>query len=396
MKHTALLLLATFICTFCSAAAREDISIKELELTVRPMQTEELTTEADAWLNLLETKAKDISAAEISNASAQELIKLREAQTNVIDRLNVVVKELSTKGGVVDKYNKYVASVSRVSVSGKNLNKTFSVVVNWLKSPTGGIRWGGRIIAFFAIIILFHVLAAITERLVRKTLRFNKRCSKLLREFFSTIISRTLIVIGWVVGAGTLGVNVGPMIAGIGAIGFIVGFALQGTLSNFASGVMILMYRPYDVGDAIKTAGISGSVVSMNLNTTTIMTWDNQVLVVPNGSIWGNVITNITGCKERRVDLVFSIGYKDDIAKAHAILTDIVKQHPLVLAEPAPNIRLHELADSSVNFICRPWTKTENYWDVYWDIIRTVKERFDAEGVGIPFPQRDVHIYRGK
>lgn len=393
MKHKITLLLVAVICTFTFAEPREDVSLKELKLTVRPMQTAELTTEADAWLDMLEMKAKAVSTSEIANSDAVQLVKLREMQTNVIDRLNIVVGELEAKGGEVDKYRKYVASVSKMSVSGTNINKTPSVIMNWIKSPTGGIRWGGRILAFLAIIVVFHLLALAASRIVSKTLCLHKRCSELLREFFSGLVSKILIIIGWVVGAGALGINVGPMIAGIGAVGFIVGFALQGTLGNFAAGIMILMYRPYDIGDAITTAGVSGSVVSMNLNTTTIKTWDNQMLVVPNGSIWGSVITNITGNKERRVDLVFGIGYKDDAAKAQSILEDIVKKHPLVLAEPAPNIRLHALADSSVNFICRPWTKTENYWDVYWDITRMVKERFDAEGVNIPYPQRDVHIY---
>ena len=175
-------------------------------------------------------------------------------------------------------------------------------------------------------------------------------------------------------------------------MGFIIGFALQGTLGNFAAGLMILMHRPYDVGDVVSTAGVTGFVKSMNLNTTTIKTFDNQVVVVPNGSIWGDNIINVTGSDTRRVDMVFGIGYGDDIGKAQGILEDILKSHELVLADPEPNVKVHELGDSSVNFVCRPWTQTSNYWTVYWDITRTVKERFDAEGVSIPFPQRDVHV----
>ena len=164
-------------------------------------------------------------------------------------------------------------------------------------------------------------------------------------------------------------------------------------LSNFAAGIMILLYRPYDIGNWVTVAGVTGGVDAMSLVSTTLKTGDNQMVVVPNGSIWGGIITNITGSKTRRVDLTFSIGYGDDIAKAQGILERLVSEHPLVLREPAPVIKVHALADSSVDFICRPWTKTGDYWNVYWDLTRSVKERFDAEGVSIPFPQRDVHVY---
>ena len=127
-----------------------------------------------------------------------------------------------------------------------------------------------------------------------------------------------------------------------------------------------------------------------------IMTPDNKLMVVPNNSIWGNIITNVTGSKVRRVDLVFGIGYEDDIDKAQQVLEEILSNHPLVLHDPESKVRLHELADSSVNFICRPWVKTDDYWTVYWEVTRNVKERFDAEGISIPFPQRDVHVFEHK
>ncbi len=154
------------------------------------------------------------------------------------------------------------------------------------------------------------------------------------------------------------------------------------------------MYRPYDVGHIIKAGGMNGIVDSMSLVSTTIKSFDNQVVIVPNGKIWGDVITNVTGCDTRRVDMKFGISYNDDINKAQKTLEEIVNAHELVLDSPKPVIRLHELGESSVNFVCRPWTKTSDYWDVYWDITRTVKERFDKEGISIPFPQRDVRIYQ--
>ena len=184
------------------------------------------------------------------------------------------------------------------------------------------------------------------------------------------------------------------MLAIIGAAGFVIAFALQNSLSNFASGILMLVYRPFDIGDVVNVGGVLGKVESMHLLSTQLRTPDNQLVIVPNNSVWGGVITNITGITQRRVDMVFGIGYSDDIDKAQKILEDITNSHQLVLRDPAPVIKLHELADSSVNFIVRPWVKPEDYWNVYWDITRDVKRRFDAEGVSIPFPQRDVHLYQ--
>jgi small conductance mechanosensitive channel len=184
------------------------------------------------------------------------------------------------------------------------------------------------------------------------------------------------------------------MLAGLGVAGFVIGFALQDTLGNFAAGGMILIYRPYDVDDYVEVAGASGFVKEMSLVSTTIATFDNQTLVVPNSKIWGDVIKNVTAQKVRRVDLTFGIGYGDDIPHAEKILRAIVEENEQVLSRPDAQVHLHELADSSVNFVVRPWVRTEDYWQVYWDITREVKMRFDREGISIPFPQRDVHVHQ--
>jgi small conductance mechanosensitive channel len=210
------------------------------------------------------------------------------------------------------------------------------------------------------------------------------------------IISSTgnvVLILGLLFGLAQLGISVGPLLAGLGIAGFIVGFALQDTLGNFASGMLILFYRPYDVGDFIETNGVLGKVSRMSLVNTTVLTIDNQTLVLPNSKIWGDVIKNVTAQRQRRVDMVFSIGYADDIARAEEVLDDIVRSHERVLDDPAPVIRLHTLNESSVDFVVRPWVMTEDYWDVYWDITRTVKIRFDENEISIPFPQRDIHLY---
>ena len=208
------------------------------------------------------------------------------------------------------------------------------------------------------------------------------------------MVGKVVFALGLLIGLSQLGFELAPLLAGFGIAGVIIGFALQDTLSNFASGMMILIYRPFDVDDLINAAGVTGRVSHMSLVSTTIKTLDNQRLIIPNNKIWGDTINNITVEHQRRVDLTFGIGYGDNIEHAEKVLNEIVMAHPKVLKDPEPLIRLHLLGESSVDFIVRPWVRPIDYWDVYWDITREVKMRFDAEGISIPFPQRDVHIYQ--
>ena len=205
--------------------------------------------------------------------------------------------------------------------------------------------------------------------------------------------SNLVMILGLMIALSQLGISLGPLLAGLGIAGFIIGFALQNTLSNFASGIMILLYRPYDLGDLIDVGGTFGKVEKMTLVSTSILTVDNQMFVIPNNKIWGDVIKNVTAQDMRRVDMVFGIAYSDDVSKAEAILNDILKSNDKVLDEPEPIVRLHTLNESSVDFVVRPWAKIGDYWDVYWDVTKAVKLRFDKEGISIPFPQRDVHVY---
>lgn len=273
-------------------------------------------------------------------------------------------------------------------------------VDEWTTNTTDWMRDHGpaflsRVVIVLLILIVFWILAGIGRRLMRRALdRTPLKVSSLGREFLIKSTGRLILLVGLIIAVAQLGVEVGPLLAGLGIAGFVVGFALQDTLGNFAAGMMILLYRPFDVGDVVEAGGVSGKVKQMNLISTMVLTFDNQLLIVPNSKIWGDVIRNVTHQETRRVDLMFGIGYADDVAQAEEVLADIVKSHDKVLDDPAPVIRLHELADSSVNFVVRPWAKTEDYWDVYWDITREVKRRFDAGGISIPFPQRDVHVYR--
>jgi small conductance mechanosensitive channel len=379
-----------------------NIPVQNLKLLAVPLTQEELVVEADAWQGLLKEKVSEISQLQIQAKAAEgdektalldQLNALREERTERIDRLNAILAALTDKGGDVAAYEKYAKAVSGVDISSDDAASSWATVQGWLTSKEGGIRWGANIIKFIVIILVFRIIAAIAAKMTRSSLA-KASLSALLKDFIVNTVQKVVFLLGLIIALSMLEVNIGPLLAGLGVIGFVVGFALQNTLSNFAAGFMILLYRPYDIGDYVTAGGVSGTVDSMNLVSTTIKTPDNQSEIVPNGQIWGGTITNVTGNETRRIDFVFGIGYDDDIAKAQKVLEEIVASNQKVLQNPVPVIQVHELADSSVNFVCRPWVNTGDYWTVYWEITRAVKERFDAEGIGIPYPQQDVHVYQ--
>jgi small conductance mechanosensitive channel len=293
-----------------------------------------------------------------------------------------------------------VASTGQITTDLLDPSVAGDLISQWTRGALDSIRESAPGVAFQVLIFTFIAfLSWRLSRVVRKVVGRaveapHLRLSQLLKRMIVSVASGAVLLLGFLIAFSQLGVEVGPMLAGLGIAGFVVGFALQDTLGNFAAGVMILVYRPYDVGDLIEcSGGVFGTVSHMNLVSTTILTIDNRTRVVPNGKIWGDVITNVTAQTMRRVDLVFGISYADEIPKAERVLESILAEHSLVLKEPEFVVRVHELGDSSVNFVVRPWVARDDYWQVYWDVTREVKLRFDREGISIPFPQRDVHFF---
>ena len=347
----------------------------------------------------MEVSDQEIAArgleGDAATAAVEQTVALQGERTQLIDRVNAVLDALENKGGEVAEQRTYVTEVSGIiPVDVEDVGAAWTFVVTWVMSEEGGIRWGLNILKFILVLIVFKILSNILGKITQTAVNRLQKGSDLLRKFCVNFVRKGTFFVGVIMALSMLEVPIGPFLAVIGAAGFIVGFALQGTLNNFASGIMILVYRPYDVGDVVSVSGVTGKVSAMSLVSTTVKTPDNQVIMVPNGSIFGGIITNITGSDTRRVDMIFGIGYGDDIARAQKILEEVVGAHDLVLKDPEPVIKVHELADSSVNFVVRPWSKTGDYWDVYWDITRKVKERFDAEKISIPFPQQDVYVHQ--
>ncbi|WP_394134495.1 mechanosensitive ion channel domain-containing protein [Aliivibrio fischeri] len=277
-----------------------------------------------------------------------------------------------------------------------------AILSNWISSGSNWLLKHApdqllKFLVFILILFATRLIARLTSRVVLKAVvQPHLRMSKLMQDFFVSMSSKLIYFIGILIAFSKIGLDLAPVLTGFGVAGIIIGFALQDTLSNFASGMMLLIYRPFDVGDLVEAGSVSGKVSHMSLVNTTIKTFDNQIIILPNSMIWGDVIKNVTHERVRRVDMVFGIGYEDSIEHAEKILAEIVDAHPAALKKPEPNIRVHTLGASSVDFIVRPWVKTDDYWDVYWDITREVKLRFDKEGISIPFAQQDVHVHFAK
>jgi small conductance mechanosensitive channel len=276
-----------------------------------------------------------------------------------------------------------------MDLSSLNIEKIIDTLTLWVTA------YSMKIIAAVLIFVIGKWVAKKVSNLFIKLLEKNK-VDVTLTHFLQSIVYYTLVVVVLIAAAGQLGINTASFLTIVGAAGLAIGLALKDSLSNFSSGVMLILFRPYQVGDFATVGGVSGTVKKIDIFNTTLSTPDNQKVIVPNANITNNVITNVTANDTRRVDLTIGIGYGDDVLKAKKVLGEILKTENRILETPIPKIAVSELADSSVNFVVRPWVKTSDYWDVYFDLTEKIKLTFDQEGISIPFPQQDVHLFKEK
>lgn len=251
--------------------------------------------------------------------------------------------------------------------------------------------FGLRIVAAIAIFIIGRWAAKIIRKTVKRLLS-RSNTDPTLVGFISNLAYVAVLAFIIAAALAKLGVQTASFIAVLGAAGLAVGLALQGSLSNFAAGVLLLFLRPFKGGDYIEAAGTAGIVREIQILTTTLMTPDNRKVVVPNSKIMGDTITNYSAEDTRRMDLVFGVGYDDNLEHVQSVIKDVLAQEDRVLSEPAPVVGVVELADSSINIAVRPWVKAADYLDVMFSLLETTKNRFDAEGINIPYPQRDIHV----
>lgn len=254
--------------------------------------------------------------------------------------------------------------------------------------------WGLKVIAALAIFIIGRWIAIMVRRGVRSMME-KSGADPIIIGFVASIAYIALLAFVVIAALGQLGIQTTSFIAILGAAGLAVGLALQGSLANFAAGFLMIIFRPFKVGDFIEGAGVAGVVEAIQIFTTTLRTGDNKTIIIPNAKLAGDNITNYSAKETRRVDMTVGVAYDADLSKVKNVLTDIISNESRIHADPAPQVAVAELADSSVNFVVRVWTDTADYWGVKFDITETIKNRFDEEGIGIPFPQRDIHIVSG-
>lgn len=253
------------------------------------------------------------------------------------------------------------------------------------------LPWGIKIALALIIFYVGRMVVSTVSGVVEKFMR-NRGMDEILVKFLCSILRWVLLLFVVIAALSQLGIDTTSLVALLGAAGLAIGLSLQSSLSNLASGVMLIIFRPFTKGNFVEAGGATGSVDNISIFTTTLTTPDNKEVIVPNGAILSNNITNFSARPTRRVDMVFGISYDDDIRLAKKLLEDIIAADERVLAEPAPVIALGELADSSVNFLVRPWAKTEDYWQLLWDTTEAVKLKFDEAGISIPYPQMDIHV----
>ena len=251
-------------------------------------------------------------------------------------------------------------------------------------------QWLMNIAFAIAIVVIGKIVVKWLVKLIRK-LMVRSDFDPILVNFAGSIANAILLLFVLIAALDQLGVDTTSFIALLGAAGLAVGLALKDSLQNFAAGVMMIIFRPFKLGDFIEAGGVTGVVEKISVFSTLMRTGDNREVIIPNGQIYAGAITNFSARETRRIDMVFGIGYDDDMLAAKKIMETILKEHNLVLEEPAPGVAVSELADSSVNFNVRPWVNSGDYWAVRSDLIEQIKLAFDKKGISIPYPQMDIH-----
>jgi len=268
--------------------------------------------------------------------------------------------------------------------------------MQWVdKLQTMGMEYGAKIIGALIVLIIGMWVAKMLKKGIAKLME-KRKVDPTLVSFATSLLYVAMQMFVIIAALARLDINTTSFIAILGAAGLAIGLALQGSLSNFAAGVLMIIFKPIKVGDFVEAGGTMGAVGEISIFTTIINTPDNKKVIVPNSKVMGDNITNFNANGSRRVDLVAGISYGDDIDKAKSVLDGILAADERVLKNPAPTVAVVEMADSSVNLVVRPWCTGDDYWDVYFDTTGTIKKRFDEEGISIPFPQQDVHLYEHK
>jgi small conductance mechanosensitive channel len=380
-----------------SPLANPDIDPAELSVRLIPLTTDELAALAEEWLAIVKAGTEAVAEEQVAilqmepesdgaAAARERLEELATARRALFDRYTAVVDALELKGGdpaVIAGYRAYRSAIIVEETRLTDWRTQVKRVLGWVTNPDGGIALARQVGIVVASFLGLVILAGLVRRIARRALARVPNLSKLLQAFLVVVIYWLTIAVGLMIVLAGLGVNVTPLFALVGGASFIIAFAMQDTLGNLAAGLMIMINRPFDEGDSVDIGGVSGTVKAVSVVSTTVLTPDNEVIVVPNSKVWGNVIRNSSASETRRVDLVFGIARSESIDKAQKVLEETVRSNARVLDEPAPSVSIAELTDSAVRFSVQPWVRREDHGAVQADLIRKVKENLEAAGIAV-------------
>ena len=387
------------------------ISISLLEVLLKPLTQENLQVEADAWFALLQAKAEEISAreaaiqrqevegeigGEVDTAKEQNVVavtQLKTEQSILANRFTTVLDALDAKGGDTTAYRQYAAVVSGLEFNLTNAEGLGLRFTTWLTSPEGGIRLGFDLLRFVGILIAATLISPRLGQLTDSALTRVTSISNLFRSFVVIIVQRGVLVVGALIALAAVGVNLGPILALVGGASFVLAFALQSNLGNFASGLMLLINKPFDVGDEVKVAGYWAYVDSISLASTKLKDFSGSLITVPNNTVWGGDIINYTHADIRKIGLSIHVKFTQDIDVIDQMWMEITAAHPKVLKTPASGLFPW---NSSYNYYIPiglgAWSKTDDYWQVYVDLLKQVQQRLEELNIELAAPIQNIKV----
>lgn len=368
---------------------KPDIPVANLQLWVNSLTVEELHNEAAGWLILLQKKAKEISLAELAIKNRKEdsklskrdqlvlnVTNLESQQAAIIERFTVILDELEEKGGKTLSYRKYIEGVSGFQF---NITDTEGIglrFITWLKSEKGGIKLGISILNFSSIVLISVLIAPRISKLIDTVLRNFDNISSLFREYLVMVLKRGTVVVGVLLGLASLGVSLGPILALVGGASFVLAFALQENLGNFASGLMLLINKPFDVGNEVRIGENWARVESISLASTRLKDYEGNIITIPNNTVWSSEIINYTHSERRKVTLYLYIKFEQDIDQVKDMWLKVAASHPKILDTPQPKLfPWNSYYDYYINMGLSAWCLTEDYWEVYGDLLKSVQKR---------------------
>ena len=377
----------------------KDLALYLSPLTARDIENLAVQTEKELQRLLLRTVELKTELADANpsrlETTRQQITDTTDEAYNLVRKYRKILNTWSNRGGKPESvltHRRFLWAITSDLIRVTEFRVLATLLRDWMFSASGGIRALMKISLVAVSIAAILSAAALIRRLTSRRLERSAATSILLRSFLSGFAYWLALLVGLVVMLSFSGVRVSPLLAIFGGVSFILGLALQDSIGNVASGLMIMINRSFDVGHYIQAGGEAGFVETMSLVSTKIRTVDNKIIQIPNSKIWSNVIVNSSASKTRRVDLVFGISYSTDTGRAIQILERLVKENQRCLKEPKVEVFVGELGESSVSIYCRPWVVTADYWTVYWELTAAAKDAFDAAGIELPFPQVEVRI----